>query len=461
MKATYEKVRGIRGIGKIAELFAQPFSQDYVKKVETELNTISQTMCAAKWLQSTIHLEIGETHSCHHPKRHVVPLAELATNPSALHNTEYKKRERKKMLAGERPEECSYCWSVEDLPNKPLSDRHYKSSSDWARPHLKGLGQLSGEENVAATYIELSFSSRCQLRCAYCSPTVSSSIRSEIAKFGPYPTSQPFGIEEANYNQVDAYTTAFWKWWPEAKKELNVFRITGGEPLLEEDTFKVMESLLNEPQPKLRFGVNSNLMISPKSFERFVSLASQILKKRAVKEFRIYPSIDTWGEQAEWIRDGLKIETFSKRIEILLENLPNAQMTLMVTFNALSPFRFVELLDYVLWCRERYPDAEILVDTSLLHHPDFLSLDALPKTYHYLLEGIRTHMQANSKLKRGPSGFTAHEISRFERIVSWWEEKPTAHERWSDLEVFIAEYDRRKGLSFKLIFPEFWKEQRS
>ena len=114
VKATYERVRRLPGVGKLVERLAQNFSQDYVQSVRQQLDTISPTMCAAKWLQSTIHLEIGETHSCHHPPRHKVPASELAANPGALHNTEHKKRERKKMLAGERPAECAYCWRAED-----------------------------------------------------------------------------------------------------------------------------------------------------------------------------------------------------------------------------------------------------------------------------------------------------------------------------------------------------------
>jgi len=52
----------------------------------------SPTMCTAKWLQSTIYLQNGTTHSCHHPAVHKIPLEELKDNPSALHNTIHKKR---------------------------------------------------------------------------------------------------------------------------------------------------------------------------------------------------------------------------------------------------------------------------------------------------------------------------------------------------------------------------------
>ena len=36
------------------------------------------------------------------------------------------------MVAGKRPEGCSYCWRMEDSQS-PYSDRHYRSLEPWAR----------------------------------------------------------------------------------------------------------------------------------------------------------------------------------------------------------------------------------------------------------------------------------------------------------------------------------------
>ena len=63
-------------------------------EVRKELNKTGCGMCLAKWTQVTLHLATGMTHSCHHPVPHKIPLAELKRNPSALHNTRYKKEKR-------------------------------------------------------------------------------------------------------------------------------------------------------------------------------------------------------------------------------------------------------------------------------------------------------------------------------------------------------------------------------
>jgi len=48
-----------------------------LKTIKQKLDTISPSFCAAKWTQVTIHLQMGQTHSCHHPGTHLIPLSEL------------------------------------------------------------------------------------------------------------------------------------------------------------------------------------------------------------------------------------------------------------------------------------------------------------------------------------------------------------------------------------------------
>ena len=88
---------------------------DYNKSAdiaEAQLKRISPSMCYAKWAQMSMHLTNGTTHSCYHPPLHKIDVTEILDNPSALHNTKQKKQERKEMLAGKRPDGCSYCWKI-------------------------------------------------------------------------------------------------------------------------------------------------------------------------------------------------------------------------------------------------------------------------------------------------------------------------------------------------------------
>ena len=78
----------------------------HIKIVRDKLNAVSPSFCTMKWLHQTLYLHTGDNHSCYHPRPHHIGLDEIAIDASALHNTKWKKEQRKKMLEGERPQEC-------------------------------------------------------------------------------------------------------------------------------------------------------------------------------------------------------------------------------------------------------------------------------------------------------------------------------------------------------------------
>jgi hypothetical protein len=50
----------------------------------------------------------------------------VINNSRLLHNTDQKKEDRRKMINGERPPGCEYCWKIEDMGRDAISDRVYK-----------------------------------------------------------------------------------------------------------------------------------------------------------------------------------------------------------------------------------------------------------------------------------------------------------------------------------------------
>jgi hypothetical protein len=109
----------------------------FLTAAEEMKDKLGPGLCLAKWQQVSLHLPTGLTNSCYHPPLHEIDATLLKDNPGALHNTPYKKEQRKIMLRNERPQECSYCWTQEDLGN--LSDRHYRSGEPWAAEHFEEI----------------------------------------------------------------------------------------------------------------------------------------------------------------------------------------------------------------------------------------------------------------------------------------------------------------------------------
>lgn len=445
-------------------------------RTKDKLNNIGCGFCLAKWTQVTCHLHNGLTHSCHHPAAHKVPLEEIKINPTALHNTVFKKEQRKKMLEGARPAECKYCWSIEDSSNG-FSDRIYKSSEPWSAPHFDEILKAGWEENYNPKYVEVSFSNICNCKCSYCGPMFSSKWMEEINKFGPYKTSGKFNnldyikdldMMPYHHDDYNPYVEAFWKWWPDLYKDLDTFRITGGEPLLSKDTFKILDYIIEtkEPNKDLKLCINTNLTVSQDIFDQFVIKMEKILDKELVYEFIIFPSADTWGKQAEYIRHGLDFNMFFERIDFLLDKFKTITIDIMSTYNALSVPGYKNLIENVYTLKKRHHNSyrhwgsALLLDSSYLRWPEHQTVKILDKEWGKEIDEqsklVDFYEQTRIGLKDG-YGYTDIEINKVKRIKDWFysdEEQENLNINRKDFYKFIREHDKRRGTDFVKTFPE-------
>ncbi|MBL7713910.1 MAG: radical SAM protein [Bdellovibrionales bacterium] len=446
-----------------------------LEEMKAKLNSVSPSFCMAKWKHVTIHLMNGHTHSCYLPRTHAIPLEELKNNPSALHNTSYKKEQRRKMLNGERPEECKICWEIEDLPGNQTSDRHWRGIDSWTLPFFDEIRKTPWDANVYPSYVEVSFSSACNFKCSYCSPHVSSKWAEEIKQHGPYQLSEyqhqnTQWLQDNGFmpleDEDNPYVEAFWKWWPDLVKQMMFFRITGGEPLLSKNTFKVLDWLKENPQANLDLSINSNMGVPERHMDRFITSIKDIVENGKVKNFMLHTSVDTFGEHAEYIRNGLNFKYFDKNINRFLTENPRASVAFMCTFNNLSISRFREFLDWVVDLRTRYGSAQrsVLLDIPHLMGPFHQSVKILTPDYLDRMRELHTYMQSNIS---DENGFRQAEVEKFGRIIGWMESP--SEEGWlkksrRDFYLYFKEHDRRRGTDFLKTFPQmkdFWEHCKS
>lgn len=434
------------------------------KEMFDRLNKVSTSLCLAKWMQVTLHLHNGFNQSCHHVKSHAIPKEKLDENPTVLHNTPFKMKMRKQMMTNTRPAECDYCWAFEDKGR--LSDRSFKSSDSWASEHFDEVVQKGADEPILPTNVEISFENTCNLKCMYCGPQFSTKWMEETENFGSYPTSDNHGsINDLKREgrmpfprgEENPYVKAFWHWWPQLSPKLKVFRITGGEPLLSPNTWKVFESLIENPNPNLHFCINSNLTLSEPIITKLMGYINRLEGK--VKRFTIYTSVDTHGEQAEYIRYGLDFKVYQKNVErILTEATWPIEMSYMITVNALSLARFPELLVSFHEQRQRHTRHFITFDTPLLRDPRHMSIKILPTTFHTMVDRALEVLKSRTEA-HGPGGFRDWEIQRVDRIRTLIAEDPydpvELKLRRIDFYLMYKEYDRRKGTNFLKTFPEY------
>lgn len=445
-------------------------------EVMAEYDKVSPTFCMAKWMHVSLHLLNGRTHSCYLPQTHKIPLDEVKKDPSALHNTSHKKQQRKMMLSGERPAECSICWNVEDLPGNQVSDRKLRALESWTMKHFDQVKQMPWDASINPSYVEVSFSHLCNFACTYCSPAVSSRWEKLVREEGPYLLSEGGHndlewIKQAGLSPLDEennpYIEAFWKWWPDLVKGLLYFRVTGGEPLLSKHTYALLDWIDQNPQPHLTLEFNSNLGIPEVHFDRFIKRCVALSEGGKIKKLSLYTSIDTIGEQAEYVRDGLDFNKFEANLKRFTDELPSASVNFMCTMNNLSLVRFKELLQWFMELRQVCWDKNhrggINIDLPHLVAPFHQSIQILTPDFQLVTKDLVEFMEKSSSEHIGPTGFRNNEISKMRRIHQMLKE--TGSEPWiekarKDFYLFFSEYDRRRGRDFLKVFPEmrlFWQ----
>ena len=443
-------------------------------KVKKQLDQKGCGFCLAKWTQVTMHLGTGLTHSCHHPVQHKIPLRELRNNPSALHNTRYKKKKRKEMLEGKRPSECNYCWNIEDNSNS-FSDRVFKSAEPWSLDQMDKIKTSDWNENYNPRYVEVSFSNTCNFKCAYCGPQYSSKWVEEIEKHGHYDTETRFNsIEDIKArgempykkSEHNPYIDAFWEWWPDLFKDLHTFRITGGEPLLSPDTFKVLEYIQEhwEDNPNLSLAINTNLGVPKKLVDKMITIAKDLVDNNKVREFIIFTSVESTGRQAEYVRYGLDYDQFWVNIDKILTELPKVTVNIMAAFNALSVFTYSDLIDRVLEVKKKYTNemrywnTPLQLDTSYTRWPPHLNVKILePEHKELILESAKKafYFGANNMIDE-TYGFTDVEIQKIKRTYDYAVGKSDfdVEKQRKDFVKFVTQYDKRKDSNFTKTFPE-------
>jgi MoaA/NifB/PqqE/SkfB family radical SAM enzyme len=450
----------------------------FMSAAEEMKDKLGPSLCLAKWQQVSLHLPTGLNNSCYHPPLHEIDAQVIEFNPSALHNTQQKKEKRKKMLAGERPKECNYCWTMEDAGH--LSDRHYRSGEPWAAEHYDTIVNQPWDADVTPSYVEVNFSHGCNLACSYCSPQFSSTWGKDTDRWGAYPTAKPHNAPEhfegrrkpIPVREHNPYVEAFWRWWPDLYPKLKHFRMTGGEPLMDKNTHRVFDYILAFPKPDLHVDVTSNFSVEEGLFAAYLDKVKELCTGERIEHFMQYVSLDTGiAEHAEYIRDGLEYQRLMAYVHRYLTAVPGRNsLTYIITMNNLSILGLQRLLEHILDLRRLYNTdyQRIWFDTPILRTPSWQSLQILPESYVRILENIVKWMELN-KLEEDSDrfdGFKDYEIQRLKRDIDWMRAgrkltKDYVEKTRADFYRFFHEYDQRRGLSFDNTFPqmrEFYQE---
>jgi hypothetical protein len=449
---------------------------DYKKRV---IDIVSDSFCAAKWLNATIWLGNGQTTSCHHPLAHQIDATELIENPTAIHNTKHKKLMRKMMQEGQRPQECEYCWKIEDLGRGSISDRVYKTAV-FNEADVTDAAESDWQSNTILKTLEISFDRTCNFACSYCNPSFSTTWVKDIHKFGPYRNingdARSHFINEAPHakpipDDTNPYIQAFWKWWemPNGLADnLDEIRITGGEPLMAPGVWELFDWFKNNQErvhsrsnkTVMRYAINSNLVPKDELMDKLIEMSHY------VPHLEIYTSAESFGKHSEYIRDGFVWDKWYQNLTRLHTEGNIKKTHLMMTINSLCLASIVEFMDAMLDFKRKHNTCFPTMSLNILRFPSFQSCAMLPmdirqKYSEKLQKWLNDQKDKNEKTTKGYPLLMDIEREQTQRLIDYLDVIKTPHknvkdpeQNMRDFKQFYHQYDIRRGKNFRETFPK-------
>jgi hypothetical protein len=440
---------------------------------KAHLDSRSNSFCGAKWYNATVWLGSGMTTSCHHPLPHKIDPIAVQSNPKLLHNTPEKKQQRRQMQCGERPSGCEYCWKIEDMGPEHVSDRVFKSWI-YTNEELTDAFQTDSEEDFELRSLEIAFDRTCNFACSYCNPAFSSTWVKDIKNNGayenlisdgrghfihPHDENQLYG-----YGEYNPYVEAFFKWWEsDLHKTLRQLRVTGGEPLMSADLWKLIEWFeKNGDKSTTDLAINSNLVAKPELIQRLIDV------KKHLPTLCVYSSCEAVDGAAEYIRDGMIFETWWANMQKL--HHADIDTHCMLTINALCLETLPHLVDRVMQKRKEFgSDRFAIMSFNILRFPSFQSPLILPNEIkmHHVEKLTELRQKWAPDYTNQTNRLHEFELTQLDRLIEYLQVVDKPHSEGfdipklhNDFKKFYTQYDLRRNKSFLQAFPELeeWYE---
>ena len=276
--------------------------QDY----KTHFPIKTATACNSKWTWSTIWLNKGQTSSCHRVDS--VPLD--PTNFANFHNLPKKIADRELMLKGEWPTGgCEYCQKIEVAGGH--SDRQHNNNIGGYVPIELATDPTA--THVTPRIVEIFAQNTCNFKCIYCVEDLSSQIESENRKYGY--NNNVHHIPIISKPQNTEYFDKFIEWLEENIQGLMRLHLLGGETFVQHDLIaRVFDIIERKPNPNLQFNIFSNFNAPDKYWTAYTNKIKDYCTAGNLGRFDLTCSIDCWGPQAEYVRQGLDLDVLESRL---------------------------------------------------------------------------------------------------------------------------------------------------
>lgn len=396
------------------------------------------TVCQLKWTWSTVFLNTGTTASCHR----IIPEA-IPADFNQFHNTDKKLSDRKLMLDGQWPQGgCEYCQQIEQAGGS--SDRLLHLDAPDLVP-----AELDTDPNaitVTPRILEVYLNNTCNFSCVYCSSFNSSKINFENTKYASTLTKQKefqlsFGVLEPA--DQPKYMQGLLAWLDEHSTELKRLHILGGEPFYQREFDDILTFLSTHKNPHLELNIVTNLGINLEKLKAYIDQLKILVATKKIRRVDLTCSIDCWGAEQEFVRQGLDLNIWEENFNYLLTQrwlVLNINQTISVLTIKTMPALLAKLNEW----RKLRPIGHFF--SGVTPGPDYLKPHILggeifKDDFEQILSLMSEETEQDRKAKEYMNGIWL-QISANDVNIK----------EVANLKIFLDEIDRRRNTNWKGLF---------
>lgn len=275
---------------------------------------------------------------------------------------------RTQMIAGQRPDICSTCWTKED--NKIESARIRANKQYRNYQTLIDDTLLDGTvENFKLRHLDFRASNVCNLKCRMCSGKFSSRIAQEEKNLYNSHTYIDLKLNNNQIQQTLSYLES-------EIDNLDTVYFAGGEPLIMEEHYLILDLLLKYNKTDIAITYNTNL--TQLTYKKY----NIIDYWQKFTNISVGASIDLHGPQAMYVRGGTDYRQLEGNY-YKIKDYVNFSITSCV--HLLNIFNLPQLQK--IWIEQhKLPPAQL--QFNILVNPANMSLQVLPSYYKKLVETV-------------------------------------------------------------------------
>jgi sulfatase maturation enzyme AslB (radical SAM superfamily) len=334
-----------------------------------ETTLAENTICKERWYYADLHFGRGETKTCCLTPGQ--PLSEEDFDQYGIdafmnHPTQMERRREK--LVGIRHPDCNTCWKMEksQAVSKRLAAAHFITPEQEFVKYQNSRGIHGDWETLKKNHspealrvetpkiLDIALENECNMMCTYCNFHYSSLWEQHMLKSG---TLAPQDMAQIAKGPTPSYMKYFWQWFDTIKDDVEQILFIGGEPLIQDNFYLILERVLKEiktahrSQP-LEIHITSNFNIPSRHWQRFLQYLPQLGDGITLK---VECSLEAYGQRAEYIRQGLKWPRLIHNVESLLKHAPpHMTFGFHACLNNLSTSSMMQLFEYAAQLENRY-----------------------------------------------------------------------------------------------------------